>query len=115
VREMARLESNTLAASFAMGASTETVETPEADVEELSDLDQPWSVVVFDDPVNLMSYVTLVLRRIFGYSEEKATQLMLEVHQCGKSIVWTGTRERAELYVQQLHSYQLQATMAKAG
>ena len=115
VREMVRLESSTLAALVPMGISTETVETPEADVEELSDLDSPWSVVVFDDPVNLMSYVTLVLRRIFGYSEEKATQLMLEVHQSGKSIVWTGTRERAELYVQQLHAYQLQATMAKAG
>jgi ATP-dependent Clp protease adaptor protein ClpS len=102
-------------AIFDMGSSTEIVETPEADVEEGTELDQPWNVVVFDDPVNLMSYVTLVLRRIFGYSEEKATQLMLEVHQGGKSVVWSGARERAELYVEQLHSYQLQATMAKAG
>lgn len=97
------------------GGDVEVVEIPEVEVEDEAELDQPWNVVVFDDPVNLMSYVTLVLRRIFGYSEERATQLMLEVHQSGKSVVWSGARERAELYVQQLHGYQLQASMAKAG
>lgn len=79
-----------------------------------AEVDHPWNVVVFNDPVNLMGFVTMVLRRIFGYSEEKATQLMLEVHHLGKSVVWTGEREKAELYVQQLQSHQLQASMQKA-
>lgn len=78
------------------------------------DLDSPWQVIVFDDPVNYMGFVTLILRRIFGYSEEKATELMLQVHNLGKSIVWTGQREKAEFYVQQLQSYQLLASMRKA-
>ncbi|MEO0413534.1 MAG: ATP-dependent Clp protease adapter ClpS [Verrucomicrobiota bacterium] len=77
----------------------------------LDERDLPWNVVVFDDPVNLMSFVTLILRRIFGYSEEKAQELMLQVHNSGRSIVWTGAREQAELYVQQLQSHQLNASM----
>lgn len=97
------------------GSDVEVVEIPEVGLAGDVELDQLWNVLVFDDPVNLMSYVTLVLRRIFGYSEERATQLMLEVHQSGKSVVWSGARERAELYVQQLHTYQLQASMEKAG
>ena len=79
-----------------------------------SDLDQPWQVVVFDDPVNYMTFVTLVLRRVFGYSQEVAEKLMLQVHLEGKSIVWTGVREKAEFYVQQLQSHQLLASMRKA-
>ncbi|XHR27027.1 MAG: ATP-dependent Clp protease adapter ClpS [Chthoniobacteraceae bacterium] len=78
-------------------------------------LDVPWNVVVHNDPVNLMSYVTLVLQRVFGYSKPKAEGHMLEVHHKGKSVVWTGGRERAELYVQQLHSHLLLATMERAG
>ncbi len=74
----------------------------------------PWNVVVFDDPVNLMSFVTLVFRRVFGYSEEKATTLMLEVHHQGESVVWSGEKEKAEFYVQQLQSFQLLAAMKKA-
>lgn len=74
----------------------------------------PWSVIVFDDPVNLMPYVTLVLRRVFGYSKIKAEKMMMEIHQAGKSIVWSGEKERGEFYVQQLHSHQLQATLSKA-
>jgi len=77
-------------------------------------IDLPWSIVVHNDPVNLMSYVTMVLQRIFGYSRERATRHMLEVHQKGRSVVWSGARERAELYVQQLHGYLLLATMEKA-
>lgn len=92
--------------------------TEKPDIEILEEtkagLDEPWNVVVFNDPVNYMGFVTLVLRRVFGYSESKATELMLEVHQRGKSIVWTGARERAEFYVQQLHSYQLLASMQKS-
>jgi ATP-dependent Clp protease adaptor protein ClpS len=77
-------------------------------------LDVPWSVVVRNDPVNLMSYVTRVFQRVFGYSKEKAEKHMLEVHQNGRSTVWTGNREPAESYVQQLHAYLLLATIEKA-
>lgn len=84
-------------------------------VETVEEMDLPWCVVVYDDPVNLMSFVQLVFRRVFGYSVEKATALMLEVHYSGRSVVWRGSREKAELYVQQLQSYQLLAAMERAG
>jgi ATP-dependent Clp protease adaptor protein ClpS len=95
------------------GGATETVAVPVVDDEESSSPDLPWQVVVYDDPVNLMAYVTMVFRRIFGYSEAKATELMLQVHRTGKSIVWSGAREKAEFYVQQLHAHQLQASMSR--
>src|SRR4051794_1079903 len=82
--------------------------------EEKDELDVPWQVVVHNDPVNLMSYVTMVFQRVFGYPREKAEEHMLEVHQKGRSVLWSGVRERAELYVQQLHGYLLLATMEKA-
>lgn len=75
--------------------------------------DLPWNVVVLDDPVNLMHYVTMVLKRVFGYSAARAETLMMEVHNQGRSIVWSGTREKAEFYVQQLHGWQLRATLEK--
>lgn len=75
------------------------------------DPDTPWVVIVWNDPINLMSYVTHVLQKLFGYSREKATQLMLEVHNDGKSVVSSGTREKAELDVFQLHEHGLWATM----
>ncbi|MCK6458587.1 MAG: ATP-dependent Clp protease adapter ClpS [Planctomycetes bacterium] len=71
----------------------------------------PWNVIVWNDPITLMSYVTLVFQRIFGYPLEKAQALMMEVHTRGRSIVWTGAREQAETYVQKLHAAQLLATM----
>jgi ATP-dependent Clp protease adaptor protein ClpS len=77
-------------------------------------IEAPWNVVVHNDPVNLMSYVTMVFQKVFGYSKEKAQKHMLEVHYNGRSIVWTGVRERAELYVQQLHGYLLLATLEKS-
>jgi len=83
----------------------------ETDAEEA--LDIPWQVVVHNDPVNLMSYVTMVFQRVFGYPRDKAEKHMLEVHQNGRSILWSGMRERAELYVQQLHGYLLLATLEK--
>jgi ATP-dependent Clp protease adaptor protein ClpS len=83
----------------------------ETDAEEA--LDIPWQVVVHNDPVNLMSYVTMVFQRVFGYPRDKAEKHMLEVHQKGRSILWSGMRERAELYVQQLHGYLLLATLEK--
>ena len=69
--------------------------------------------MVHNDPVNLMTYVTMVFQRVFGFPREKAERHMLEVHQKGRSIVWNGARERAELYVQQLHGYLLLATLEK--
>ena len=76
-------------------------------------ISEPWQVVVLDDPVNLMEYVSRILIRIFGYSREKADALMMDVHTKGKAIVWSGGRERAEMYLNQLHSAQLHATLEK--
>lgn len=72
---------------------------------------RPWSVVVHDDPVTPMTYVTKVLMDVFGYAEGKAQRLMLEVHHTGRAIVWTGPRESAELHVQKLQSRHLLATL----
>jgi ATP-dependent Clp protease adaptor protein ClpS len=93
--------------------ATKTIDLPE--VESEAALTQPWNVVVHNDPVNLMSYVALVFRRVFGYPKERAQKHMLEVHERGRSILWTGEREKAELYVQQLHSHLLLATLERAG
>ncbi|MEO8206178.1 MAG: ATP-dependent Clp protease adapter ClpS [Chthoniobacterales bacterium] len=78
-----------------------------------SALEPSWNVIVHNDPVNLMSYVTMIFKEVFGYSTEKATHHMLEVHELGKSILWSGNREKAEFYVQQLHTHLLLATMEK--
>lgn len=77
-------------------------------------LDAPWNVVVYDDPVNLMGYVTMVLMKIFGYPENRAAAMMLEVHKRGRSVVWSGEREKAEFYVQQLQAHQLKTSLEKA-
>src|SRR5215218_6721307 len=71
--------------------------------------DRPWVVIVWNDPINLMSYVTLVFRKLFGYSEAEATKLMLQVHHEGKAVVSSGTREKAELDVSRLHAHGLWA------
>ena len=76
--------------------------------------DKHWQVVVLDDPVNLMEYVSRVLTNIFGFSREKAEELMMAVHQKGRAVVWSGNREKAEMYVNQLHSAQLHATLDRA-
>ena len=98
-------------------ANPATVEAPVIEQETRSeeDLDLPWQVIVHNDPVNLMSYVTMVFQRVFGYPREKAERHMLEVHHKGRSILWSGMRERAELYVQQLHGYLLLATLEEIG
>ena len=85
----------------------------EPETEEEEALDLPWNVVVHNDPVNLMSYVTQVFQKVFEYPRERAERHMLEVHRNGRSIVWTGARERAELYVQQLHGWLLLATLER--
>ena len=85
----------------------------EPDIDSAVDTDRPWIVLVWNDPINLMSYVTLVLQKLFGYSLEKATALMLDVHHKGRAVVSHGTRERAELDVYRLHEHGLWATMQR--
>jgi len=77
-------------------------------------IDVPWNVVVHNDPVNLTSYVTRVFQKVFGFTRTRAQKHMLEVHNLGRSIVWTGERERAEAYVEQLHGYLLLSTLEKS-
>jgi ATP-dependent Clp protease adaptor protein ClpS len=89
----------------AVGEETETKEA----------LDLPWNVIVHNDPINLMDDGSKVFRRVFGYPLEKAEMHMLEVHRKGQSILWSGVRERAELFVQQLHGYLLLATIERTG
>lgn len=99
-------------ASYPSGSA---VDNPalEEETRTSEELDVPWQVVVHNDPVNLMTYVTMVFQKVFGYPREKAEKHMLEVHQRGRSVLWSGLRERAELYVQQLHGYLLLATIER--
>jgi ATP-dependent Clp protease adaptor protein ClpS len=95
----------------------ETIEAPievdEPTIDEVVVTDRPWLVIVWNDPVNLMTYVVFVFQKLFGYSREKATKLMLEVHHDGKSVVSHGTREKAEVDVARLHAHGLWATMER--
>ena len=93
-----------------------TVETPtvvDPDVDETVQTATPWVVVVWNDPVNLMSYVVYVFQKLFGYPREKATKLMLDVHHKGKAAVSSGNREKAEADVSRLHAHGLWATMER--
>ncbi len=89
------------------------------DVDEEIDLSaaplEPWEVVVWNDPVNLMSYVVRVFRTYFGYSHERATALMLAVHNDGHAIVATGLRETMEVHAQAMHDFGLWATVRRTG
>ncbi len=84
------------------------------DTSPKGDLDPGYLVICWDDPINLMDYVTHVFQQVFGWSREKAEHHMLEVHHHGKSILTQETLERAEYYVHRLHGYSLHATMEKA-
>jgi ATP-dependent Clp protease adaptor protein ClpS len=86
---------------------------PEVTDDTTVEADTPWIVLVWNDPINLMSYVTWVFQKLFGYSLEKATALMLDVHEKGRAVVSSGTRERAEIDVFRLHEHGLWATMQK--
>ncbi|MEM9467992.1 MAG: ATP-dependent Clp protease adapter ClpS [Actinomycetota bacterium] len=90
---------------------TAPLSTPDVDTDDVVSIDKPWKVIVWDDPINLMSYVTFVFRKVFGYSEEKAHRLMMEVHVDGRSVVSSGAREKAELDVFRLHEHGLWATL----
>ncbi len=82
--------------------------------DEITFLAKPWVTIVWNDPVNLMSYVTYVFRTYFGHSKAKAEKLMMEVHEDGKSVVNTGSREEMERDVQAMHEFGLWATMEQS-
>ncbi|MGH3328366.1 MAG: ATP-dependent Clp protease adapter ClpS [Streptomycetales bacterium] len=92
-----------------MSVAPVEVERPEA--EEETRLGRPWITIVWNDPINLMSYVTYVFQAYFGYSRPKATKLMLAVHNKGKAVVSSGNREEMERDVQAMHRYGLWATL----
>ena len=92
-----------------MSVSPAEVRSPETGEETERDL--PWVTIVWNDPVNLMSYVTYVFQTVFGYAKPKAEKLMLDVHYKGKAVVSSGTREKAEFDTFRLHQYGLWATM----
>lgn len=91
-----------------------TLTSNETDTRSTTARDVPWRTVVWNDPVNLMSYVTYVFREYFGFSKHKAERLMLQVHNDGKAVVATGNREEMERHVQAMHGYGLWATLDKA-
>jgi ATP-dependent Clp protease adaptor protein ClpS len=97
---------------------TATVETQPVEIDEpvdekIVEPEIPWVVIVWNDPINLMSYVVFVFQKLFGYPPEKATKLMLDVHHKGKAAVSHGTREKCEFDVSRLHAHGLWATMQK--
>ena len=99
-----------------MSVASPTIAPTEVDRPSDEDVSEParlWLVIVWNDPINLMSYVTYVFQKLFGYSKEKATKLMLDVHHKGKAVVSSGNREKAEFDVSRLHAHGLWATMQR--
>jgi ATP-dependent Clp protease adaptor protein ClpS len=94
-----------------VSSSTAPVEVDRPSGQDVAETDRPWLVIVWNDPINLMSYVTFVFQKLFGYSLEKATKLMLQVHHQGKAVVSSGAREKAEFDTYRLHAHGLWATM----
>ena len=92
-----------------MSVAPVEVERPQSD--EDTTPARPWIAIVWNDPINLMDYVTYVFQQVFGYSKRKATRLMLDVHHKGKAVVAAGAREEMERDVEILHSYGLWATV----
>jgi ATP-dependent Clp protease adaptor protein ClpS len=110
-RQSARSEARLLWRPSAMAPTTAPVEVEEPDTVTVVDEDKPWIVIVWNDPINLMQYVTFVFQKLFGYSKEKAHKLMMDVHLKGKAVVSNGPRDKAELDVFRLHEHGLWATM----
>ncbi len=105
-REMMRMAEPRMAGTRPMIAPSEVEQT-----ETLLEHQGPWRVVVLNDPVNSMSYVVLVFRKVFGFAEPRARRHMLEVHEQGRSVVWSGLREQAELYAFALQQWHLTAIL----
>jgi ATP-dependent Clp protease adaptor protein ClpS len=95
----------------ASAVTTAPVETDRPSGEDVAKPDRPWIVIVWNDPINLMSYVTFVFQKLFGYSHQRATKLMLDVHHKGRAVVSSGTRAKAEFDTFRLHAHGLWATM----
>ena len=93
-----------------MSVSPAEVELPQSDERTIPD--KPWLTIVWNDPINLMSYVTYVFQTVFGYTKRKANKLMLDVHHKGRAVVSSGTRETMERDAQVLHGYGLWATVS---
>ncbi|MEO0481010.1 MAG: ATP-dependent Clp protease adapter ClpS [Planctomycetota bacterium] len=94
-----------LASEESESPGTETLEVTKTKVAK------PWKVIVHDDPITPMSYVSKILQEQFGYSQSKDERLMLQVHHTGRAVVWTGARETAEVHVQKLHRKHLRSTL----
>ena len=92
-------------------STTSPSQVLEPDVDSEGSLDNPWVVIVWNDPINLMSYVSFVLRKLFGYPKAKADKLMMQVHTEGRAVVSSGTRSESERDVFRLHEHGLWATM----
>lgn len=92
---------------------TQTAPAPTIEADTVESLVGPWKVVVLNDPVNLMSYVVLVFRKVFGFDENRARKHMLEVHEDGRSVVWCGLREKAEHFAFILHQWHLTAVLER--
>jgi len=91
--------------------ATDTMIESDLDISQL--VDKPWVTIVWDDPVNLMSYVTFVFIKLFGFAQERAHELMMQVHNEGRAAVSTGSREEMERDVQRLHEHGLWATLQR--
>ena len=94
---------------FPWNSSSKPAPIEAVTTEDATATESPWKVVVLNDPVNLMSYVVMVFRKVFGYDKEKATRHMMEVHENGRSILWVGDLEKAEAYVYALQNWKLTA------
>ncbi|MDA8264136.1 MAG: ATP-dependent Clp protease adapter ClpS [Actinomycetota bacterium] len=101
--------------SSATAQTTAPVEVERPASDETIEVDLPWLVVVWNDPINLMTYVTFVFQKLFGYSRARAHKLMLDVHYKGRAVVSSGPKERAEMDVNRLHQHGLWATMERSG
>lgn len=104
-----RVPQNRRRSSIRAAVLPQQVERPE--VAEESVIEKPWVTIVWNDPINLMSYVAFVFQKLFGYSREKAHQLMLDVHHKGRAVVSSGSREQMEHDVTRLHAHGLWATL----
>ena len=104
---------NNAAVTLSSGTLTEGDTDLTTELENILAADTPWNVIVWNDPVNLMTYVAYVFRIHFGYSRARSEELMLQVHHHGKAIVFTGPREDAEKHTQAMHAWGLLATFEK--
>lgn len=110
-RARANCDTHRVTATLTPTLSSSTVGVAEPETTSVTDLDTPWVVLVWNDPVNLMTYVSFVLQKLFGYPKAKADRLMMQVHEEGKAVVSQGARESAEMDVLRLHENGLWATM----